>query len=113
MYTDYKEKCSKITFQPVSYDKYAKVVLSMNISFAKLGDERCEECEAHKLHLKENEEEYSEEMDEEESCSKVLKEKRRKINLPENTVCRNNDCVECRRFLLHKVKKKSSKRGLP
>ena len=83
MYTNYKEKCSKITFQPVSYDKYVKVVSAMNISCAKLGDERCEECEAHKLHLKENEEEYSEEMDEEERCSKVLKEKRRKINLPE------------------------------
>ena len=48
-------------------------------------------------------------MDEEERCSKVLKEKRRKINLPENTVCRNNDCIECKRFLLHKVKKNQAR----
>jgi len=50
MYKDYSESCQE---PPISYVSYGRQVRDMNISFAKLGDEECETCESHKMHLKE------------------------------------------------------------
>ena len=36
----------------VSYNYYQKKVKSLNISFVKLGEEECESCELHSIHLK-------------------------------------------------------------
>ena len=47
LYKDYKEK---FLVQPVSYSTYRKYLRKMNISFTKLGEEECEECEEFKLH---------------------------------------------------------------
>lgn len=38
--------------QQLSYDLYRKHLKSMNISFARLGNEECEICEAHDIHCK-------------------------------------------------------------
>ena len=40
------------THKPVSYSVYNKVILEMNISFTKLGEEECETCSKHEFHLK-------------------------------------------------------------
>ena len=56
----HEKQCKKHTLDSVKYDKYAKGggggggrVSSLNISFAVLGDERCETCAEHKIHIKE------------------------------------------------------------
>jgi len=47
MYEDFKKKFSDIK---CSYDAYSKVLRDNNISFTKLGDEECEQCEEWKQH---------------------------------------------------------------
>ena len=43
--------CMKGFPELVSYVYYYKVLKSLNISFIKLGEEECEECELHSKHL--------------------------------------------------------------
>lgn len=46
MYADFSENGSG----QIHYSTYQKIVNNMNISFAKLGEEECETCEAYRLH---------------------------------------------------------------
>ena len=49
MFRDYK---NKTTSHPVSQSTYYREVKAMNISFAKLGHEECEQCMVYDRHLK-------------------------------------------------------------
>ena len=53
MFEDYLNIEREPDEKPLSYCKYARLVSDLNISFAKLGDEECEMCETHKIHLRE------------------------------------------------------------
>ena len=53
MYRDYLAECDEEGAKSFSYSVYQKRVKSLNISFAKLGVEQCEECDEHVNHLKE------------------------------------------------------------
>ena len=46
----HKDYVSKYPQNPCSYESYRKVLKSMNISFAKLGEEECELCMQHSIH---------------------------------------------------------------
>lgn len=52
MHQDFKHKNPNMA---CSYATYRKIVKQMNISFVKLGEEECEICEAHNLHVHDNE----------------------------------------------------------
>ena len=58
MHKDYKMKCSVDGRKIYCYVQYRKNVRDLNISFAKLGSEKCETCDTHRLLVqrKENEE---------------------------------------------------------
>ena len=47
LYRDFTEKHAD---RPVAYESYRKIFKSMNISFAKLGEEECEDCEEFNHH---------------------------------------------------------------
>ena len=49
MFQDYRQKFTK-----GSYETYRKAVKELNISFTKLGEEECEHCLRHEVHLKED-----------------------------------------------------------
>lgn len=49
----YKDFCSKNPESKLSYDLYRSHLKSMNISFTRLGNEECEQCESYKHHTKE------------------------------------------------------------
>ncbi|XDV25699.1 hypothetical protein PO909_029572, partial [Leuciscus waleckii] len=46
MFNDYRQR-----FQKCSYETYRKAVKELNISFTKLGEEECEHCLQHEIHL--------------------------------------------------------------
>lgn len=48
----YEDFCEKHPGVKISYDLYRKQIKSLNISFAQLGNEECESCEAQKIHCK-------------------------------------------------------------
>ena len=50
LYKDYRKK---VLTEFVSYARYAQTLREMNISFAKLGNEQCEICLNHDVHVKE------------------------------------------------------------
>ena len=52
MYDDFSQTSSGL----IHYSTYQKIVHSMNISFAKLGEEECETCEKYKMHEHDSEE---------------------------------------------------------
>ena len=50
MYEDYKLCCEEDIKKSYSYIKFWRTIKDMHISFAKLGLEECEVCDAFKLH---------------------------------------------------------------
>ena len=52
MWNDYLADCERDNAKSFSYSVYQKQVKSLNISFAKLGVEQCEDCDEHLNHLK-------------------------------------------------------------
>ena len=48
----HKGYCEKFPHSFVSYSYYQRKVKSLNISFVQLGEEKCESCESHSIHLK-------------------------------------------------------------
>lgn len=71
MFQDFKETHSNIT---ISYEYYRSVIKYMNISFAKLGHEECEKCEAFLLH---------------------------DVTHSKENAAANNDCLTCCQWLQH------------
>ena len=53
MYQDYVYECEEDSLKSFCYSVYQKRVKELNISFAKLGVEQCEDCDEHVTHLKE------------------------------------------------------------
>lgn len=49
MFQDFRQKNKK-----GSYETYRKAVKELNISFTKLGEEECEHCLQHDVHIKED-----------------------------------------------------------
>ena len=79
MHNDFKENGSGL----IHYSTYAKVVQSMNISFAKLGEEECETCEAYRLHVHDEEGNGPLPEVDEEKCEKY----RNPLPIPSCTKC--------------------------
>jgi len=85
MYKDYSESCQE---PPISYVSYGRQVRDMNISFAKLGDEECETCESHKMHLKE---EKAKDKEKEKKNDKTKGKKNRKTDEKNNENPKDKD----------------------
>ena len=84
------------------YEQYRKNVRDLNISFAKLGSEECETCDAHRLHVqrKENEEkEVISGIEEVTQCKNTERE-----NGAMQTCCENDECDTCKTYKAHWLK---------
>ena len=73
----------------IHYSTYQKKVRSMNISFAKLGEEECETCEKYKMHVHDSEGEGI--------LPNVDIEKLRERGRP----LPNEECNRCKTWVLH------------
>ena len=91
MYSDFCERGSGL----IHYCTYQKIIQSMNISFAKLGEEECEDCEAYRLH-----EHDSELVDNEINFPGVDTDKLKEKGLPEP----QGGCNKCRNWASHIIK---------
>ena len=65
MYNDYLVECTNTTSKAYSYSLYAQFVKSLNISFAHLGIEKCEDCQEFQIHLQSSSQEKEPEEDNE------------------------------------------------
>ncbi len=87
MYDDYVERCTAGDgSESVSYVTYTRQISSMNISFARLGNEECEICDQHKIHLQNTERARNDDGDN------------------QVALCGDAECVECETWLSHKRK---------
>ena len=80
MYNDFSQMSSGL----IHYSTYQKIVHSMNISFAKLGEEECETCEKYKMHVHDSAREGN--------LPNVHMEKLRERGLP----LPNEECNQCK-----------------
>ena len=122
MYQDYIADCEEDGLKAFSYSVYQKKVHSLNISFAKLGVEQCEDCDEHLNHLKETAQttddvETQDPQDEHEDSSpsspsekkerKTLKKtakrsKRKGDNVDKHASCSNEKCAVCDKYQKHR-----------
>lgn len=118
MYRDYVAECEKIDVKSFGYSVYQKTVKQMNISFAKLGVEQCEECDEHIQHLQKEglvstEAEPDNNVDEEpgdssekkkrQSIKKIAKKSKRKgINVDKHQLCGKDGCELCANYQIHR-----------
>ena len=112
MHTDYEDECKKDGRKSVTYQRYCKEIGKMNISFAKTGDEKCEDCEEHNMHMKEFEmsvEKEPDTMENEDEDSERLKknfknkkEAIQKRNTRKDRYCSDDECEKCISFRVHR-----------
>ena len=112
MHADYEDECKKNEIRSVTYQRYTKEISEMNISFAKTGDERCEVCEEHNMHMKDIEKVTGEKEKEDgefnEKLKKNLKKKKKDIqerNAWKDKFCSDDDCERCVAYQDHRNKK--------
>ena len=108
MFDDYKKQCIKHNHDPVSYPRYAKEVSSLNISFAKLGDERGEVCEEHKIHIKVSSSTLIENGNTDDRKRKRCEENKIVRNFKE-IVCSDESYEKCEMFSRHNQYKNEGK----
>ena len=121
MYRDYVQECEEENMKAYSYSVYQKKVKSFNISFAKLGEEQCEDCDEHLQHLKESnnlenqrteanhegennevEDEISGDKRKRNSLKKIAKRSKRKTDpVDKNKKCQDANCISCANFDIH------------
>ena len=95
MYVDYVEECKKDEQRCLSYVSYTRELKSQNISFAKLGNEECEICDEHQLHVVANDVQ-TRRNDESEDVERVKKNgKIKKQNKIERRICDKVICDKC------------------
>ena len=100
MHTDYKNDCEEMNKKAFSYMTYWRAIKNMNISFAKLGVEECEECDSFKIHKAEVIKEQKNENDDinttdngkgdDDDIAAVARKKSRK-----STDMQNNELFQC------------------
>ena len=121
MYRDFVQECEEENMKAYSYSVYQKKVKSFNISFAKLGEEQCEDCHEHLQHLKESnnlenlrteanhegennevEDEISGDKRKRNSLKKIAKRSKRKTDpVDKNKKCQDANCISCANFDIH------------
>ena len=102
MYVDYVEECKKDEQRCLSYVSYTRELKSQNISFAKLGNEECEICDEHQLHVVANDVQ-TRRNDESDDVERVKKNgKIKKQNKIERRICDKVICDKCSLWLSHK-----------
>ena len=108
MYGDYVEECSKEGKSNSSYVTYTRRVKALNIGFAKLGNEDCECCDAHKLHIKDVDEGDSSENEvngDDDNGDERVKEngkiKKKKATFGKMKACVDETCNDCAKWKEH------------
>ena len=81
-----------------------------NISFAKLGDERCETCEEHKVHIKES---TAQQPDNDSDRKRKSLEENRILRNFKNMVCKEENCDAYKNFSRHNAKMTQGKLTKP
>ena len=108
MYADYLDTCREQNKKSLGYVSYTRQVKSLNISFAQLGDELCEKCEEHKIHMqsiKEQSDSCETDGGESNNCEKVKKNEMRKMKkyLEKAKMCARDNCNHCSRWKKHRT----------
>ena len=101
MYEDYLDVNRENNQKIISYVSYTRIIKELNISFAKLGDEDCEVCETHKLHLQNAKEAMSNDNDNDRKKDRVFSAK---AAIDKDVSCGKNDCLACAVWFDHQNK---------
>eukprot|EP00111_Clytia_hemisphaerica_P019495 TCONS_00057496-protein len=101
MYEDYLDQRKENNENTMSYVQYTRIVKSQNISFAKLGDDECEMCESHKLHLRDVKQKDTSTSDDRLE-TRIFNAKR--IDKDKDMSCGKGDCLACVVWLDHQTK---------
>lgn len=94
MYNDYINECKENNHKTFHYSVYCKILKEMNISFAKLGVEECEQCDAFPLHK-------TEVLKNDEKGEVLLKKTKNKASNNHDWKCSDLDCFTCLNYNVH------------
>eukprot|EP00111_Clytia_hemisphaerica_P021639 TCONS_00063646-protein len=108
MYEDYLDQRKENNENAMSYVQYTRIVKSQNISFAKLGDEECEMCESHKLHLRDVKQKDTSTSDDR-LKTRIFNAKR--IDKDKDMSCGKGNCLACAVWLDHQTKYRQARKA--
>jgi len=103
MFADYLDSCKEQNRKTFGYISYSRHIKSMNISFAQLGDELCEKCQQHNVHMQSESRDESAN-NESSNAERVKKNKIREMKkyVEKEKLCSKENCDQCVQYKIHR-----------